>query len=35
LPREQQPIDITPTASPPAEPAAPIVPPASSDEPRS
>jgi hypothetical protein len=35
LPREQQPIDITPSEPAPAEPAAPIVPPASSDEPRS
>ena len=34
LPREQQPIDITPSAPPPAEPTAPSVPPASSDEPR-
>jgi sec-independent protein translocase protein TatA len=33
LPREQQPIDITPSAPPPAEPSAP--PPASGDEPRS
>ena len=32
LPREQQPIDITPSAPPPAEPATP--PPASGDEPR-
>ena len=34
LPREQQPIDITPSAPPPAEPTAPSVPPASGDEPR-
>jgi sec-independent protein translocase protein TatA len=32
LPREQQPIDITPSAPPPAEPDAPSVPPASGDE---
>jgi sec-independent protein translocase protein TatA len=32
LPREQQPIDITPSAPPPAEPVAPSVPPASGDE---
>ena len=35
LPREQQPIDITPSAPPPAEPSAPSAPPASGDEPRS
>ena len=34
LPREQQPIDITPSAPPPAEPSAPTPPPASGDEPR-
>jgi len=34
LPREQQPIDITPSAPPPAEPTTPSVPPASGDEPR-
>ena len=34
LPRDQQPIDITPSAPPPAEPTAPSVPPASGDEPR-
>ena len=33
LPREQQPIDITPTAPPPAEPSVPPPPPASGDEP--
>ena len=35
LPRDQQPIDITPSAPPPAEPSAPTAPPASGDEPRS
>ena len=35
LPREQQPIDITPSAPPPTEPSAPTAPPASGDEPRS
>ena len=34
LPREQQPIDITPSAPPPAEPSAPTPPPATGDEPR-
>jgi len=34
LPRDQQPIDITPNAPPPAEPIAPSAPPASGDEPR-